>query len=216
MPELDPSYLAIYGRPLGGGGKRRAPTQLQRGRIMAMQGGACLYCGLPFGRTVARSGASLERRNGKRLPSEVRLRVNWDHFIPYAYLAANPGENWVAACQVCNTIKSARIFDTIRDAQSYILPRRRTLGYADPIPDLERDMPMPCLPDCTTGISPNQAHCTICHNTFSSVTGFDRHRKAGACLDPRTLGMSLNARNIWRTPMTPEQVEALKARTGKA
>jgi len=33
-----------------------------------------------------------------------------------------------------------------------------------------------------TGLS--FAHCSACHRTFSSVTGFDRHRVAGRCVDP--------------------------------
>lgn len=33
------------------------------------------------------------------------------------------------------------------------------------------------------------AHCGGCHATFTSVTGFDRHRVGGACVDPATRGL---------------------------
>jgi hypothetical protein len=31
------------------------------------------------------------------------------------------------------------------------------------------------------------AHCANCHENFSDVAGFDRHRRYGKCLDPATL-----------------------------
>lgn len=38
-----------------------------------------------------------------------------------------------------------------------------------------------------TGIA--AAHCSGCHRTFTSVSGFATHRKRGACADPEALGM---------------------------
>lgn len=38
-----------------------------------------------------------------------------------------------------------------------------------------------------TGIA--AAHCSGCHRTFTSVSGFTTHRKRGACGDPEALGM---------------------------
>ncbi len=29
-----------------------------------------------------------------------------------------------------------------------------------------------------------QAHCSVCHELFSGVTAFDKHRSKGKCLDP--------------------------------
>lgn len=49
--------------------------------------------------------------------------------------------------------------------------------------------------------TPAQAHCRGCHRTFGSVSGFDRHRRGGACLDPAGLGM-VETRGVWRTPMS--------------
>lgn len=32
-------------------------------------------------------------------------------------------------------------------------------------------------------------HCCVCHRTFTAITGFDRHRRNGKCLDPATVGL---------------------------
>lgn len=32
-----------------------------------------------------------------------------------------------------------------------------------------------------------QAHCSVCHELFSGVTSFDRHRSGGKCLKPGTM-----------------------------
>jgi hypothetical protein len=45
--------------------------------------------------------------------------------------------------------------------------------------------------------TPAQAHCSVCHRTFSGVTGFDRHRKNGQCLEPSALGMT-EVNRVWR------------------
>lgn len=56
---------------------------------------------------------------------------------------------------------------------------------------------MPCLAICIQP-SPTNAHCSSCHVTFGSVSGFDRHRRGGECLDPRQLAMHRDARGVWR------------------
>jgi hypothetical protein len=37
------------------------------------------------------------------------------------------------------------------------------------------------------------SHCPTCHETFTSPSGFDRHRYYGKCLDPTT---ALNKQNV--------------------
>lgn len=43
-----------------------------------------------------------------------------------------------------------------------------------------------------------QAHCSVCHETFSRVSNFDRHRKDGWCQDPTTVGLVLHEARVWR------------------
>lgn len=60
---------------------------------------------------------------------------------------------------------------------------------------------MTCTYDCQRP-TPAQAHCAAdgCHRTFGGVSGFDRHRRDGRCLDPAPLGYT-EIRGIWRQPL---------------
>jgi 5-methylcytosine-specific restriction endonuclease McrA len=114
-------YLAwrieVYGRGAGGGVERQTPRVAVKKRIRAAQLGRCLYCELPIGARVKRNGRT------------VALTAHWDHFVPFAYLAQNPEANWVLSCQVCNSIKSDRMFRTVEDAREVILRQREAKGY---------------------------------------------------------------------------------------
>lgn len=41
------------------------------------------------------------------------------------------------------------------------------------------------------------AHCGSCCETFSGETTFNRHRRDGKCLNPATLGMTLDTRRTY-------------------
>jgi len=111
-------HPVVYGATvITGADQRRAPSADERRRILRAQGDNCLYCQLPIGSEVLRKGRP------------VRLRRNWDHFVPYAYVARNPGANFVLACHVCNAIKNCRIFATVDEARQTILPLREEKGY---------------------------------------------------------------------------------------
>lgn len=97
--------------------QRQAPQAATRKRIRAAQLGRCLYCELPIGTRVKRGG------------KVEALTAQWDHFVPYSYLAQNPEANWVLACQVCNRIKNDRMFKTIEEARAVILKARDAKGY---------------------------------------------------------------------------------------
>jgi len=60
---------------------------------------------------------------------------------------------------------------------------------------------MTCTNDCQRP-TPTQAHCGACHHTFGGVSGFDRHRRDGRCLDPVSLGLS-EVKRVWRWPLSP-------------
>jgi hypothetical protein len=46
------------------------------------------------------------------------------------------------------------------------------------------------------------------------VTGFDRHRKDGWCLDPATLSMAPDDRGVWRMPKSERMDSFLDQVTG--
>jgi 5-methylcytosine-specific restriction endonuclease McrA len=89
------------------------PPKIQD-RILRHQNYKCLYCRKLFG--------SAYYINGRH----TIINVQWDHIVPYSYIRANPKNNWAAACQLCNHIKSDHIFMYLHEAKSYI--KRRTLN----------------------------------------------------------------------------------------
>jgi hypothetical protein len=129
MADLD-WRIPVYARDGGAtAGVRRGPRPAAKRRALRLQGGRCLYCQLPIGTRV------------RRHSQPVALVANWDHFVPFAYLAQNPDANWVLSCQVCNGIKSSRIFQTVEAARAVILPRRIVKGYETPAETLARVKP---------------------------------------------------------------------------
>lgn len=96
---------------------RRLPKLRLRQAQLEAQGHRCLYCLRTFGSFSSRWGRLL------------RLRVHWDHMVPYAYNQDNRAANFAAACQVCNLLKGDRCFGTIEEARVYLATRRETKGY---------------------------------------------------------------------------------------
>lgn|ERR1700694_1437086 len=124
-------HAAVYGPYTAAGSygerRRRPPAQLRR-QVLSTQGNRCLYCDNSFGTVVRRRGRP-----------EVRLRLAWDHYVPYAYLRRNPTGNWVAACHVCNTLKRALLITlpldsidaplTLQQARDYLRHAWERKGY---------------------------------------------------------------------------------------
>lgn len=77
----------------------------EKKRILLEQNNRCLYCNREFG--------SFYTPVGKRSP--IKVVLNWDHFVPFAYSRTNNCE-YVAACSRCNIKKGALIFDTLEQA----------------------------------------------------------------------------------------------------
>jgi 5-methylcytosine-specific restriction endonuclease McrA len=88
--------------------KRKKPSQAKQEAQLAAQDYACLYCGLEFGTLL-----------GDRV-----LSICWDHCVPYSYSQDNSDSNFVAACQICNGIKSNKMFATLEEARQFVIGRR--------------------------------------------------------------------------------------------
>ena len=60
---------------------------------------------------------------------------------------------------------------------------------------------MTCTPECRKPHG-NQAHCGSCHQTFSTVANFDKHRTGDAehrrCVDPEAISLRIGVDLIWR------------------
>jgi hypothetical protein len=92
---------------------RKRPSVKLGKEILAWQNGQCLYCGIHIG--------SFYKRGTEVFVS----KLHWDHFVPFSYLQMNPKINWVASCDVCNQIKTDKIFNDLREARGYIEAQRR-------------------------------------------------------------------------------------------
>ena len=97
--------------------KRFIPKKKERDYILFSQNEKCLYCDKPFG--------TLYERNDK----VRKTKLNWDHFVPYSFSFDNRKINFVASCNICNGIKSNKMFDTLEEAKVYVEYRRKKKGY---------------------------------------------------------------------------------------
>jgi len=67
----------------------------------------------------------------------VSLRINFDHVVPFAYSQNNYRHNFVAACHICNSIKSSMMFNTLDEARAYIVATWVVKGIRDDLPEAE-------------------------------------------------------------------------------
>lgn len=120
---IDDSQAAYMQRMSSPEQRRRLPPVNQRKEILQAQDHRCLYCERMFGSTVTRHHR------------KIRLKINWDHFVPYAYSQNNAAYNFAAACHVCNQLKSSLMFQTVHEAQIYLADKWRESddSRADPM-----------------------------------------------------------------------------------
>lgn len=124
VPESDPQEYRIEVDKTGA--KRSIPNKSEQARILDSQDGACFYCFAQFGsyRTI-----------NKKLQL---VRIQWDHIVPFSYNGNNA--EFVAACSLCNSIKSNLQFSSLEEARTHI----QLKVYEKTIPAKER---VPQLPE---------------------------------------------------------------------
>ena len=102
--------------------KKRETITTKRKRISAhvkkatltSQHGKCIYCNCDLMEPVW---------NPQKTKYEKNI-INYDHILPWSYSGNNCLENIVASCSECNKYKSGLVFDSLEDAQVYILNKR--------------------------------------------------------------------------------------------
>ena len=97
--------------------RRKTPSKADQAIILREQDDRCIYCCQPFGQ--------VRHRHGRK----VLLRLHWDHASPFVYAQDNSADNFVAACHVCNGVKSDLCFGTLDEAMVALLFRRQQKGY---------------------------------------------------------------------------------------
>lgn len=90
-----------------------------KNRLREEQHGKCAFCNIPTDAQIFRNG------------NLVQLSEEFDHFVPISYGGSNSLANWVLSCNVCNTIKSDRMFTNMRHARIVIEAERSQKGYED-------------------------------------------------------------------------------------
>lgn len=108
--------------------RRKTPSLAVRNRVLVEQSNRCLYCRNEFGGFVFRGA------------HPIQVKLVWDHFVPYCYTFNSRSTNFVAACDLCNSIKSGKVFDTIQEAQEYVQTKRAAKGIQD-MPQLPKILP---------------------------------------------------------------------------
>lgn len=101
--------------------KRKPLTPKQKETILKRQNNRCFYCGKEFGDVIYNS------KRGK----VYYLRPCFDHIDPYVHNYNNYKDNFVAVCQICNGIKSDKVFDSVEEVRNYVKERRKAKGYED-------------------------------------------------------------------------------------
>lgn len=98
---------------------RKLPPPSQRKHILAEQQGRCFWCDFPFG--------SWRRYKGKLR----RLKIEWDHMLPWSHSRDNSVDNFVASCHLCNGIKSNLVFATVEEVRQHVESYYRRVREAD-------------------------------------------------------------------------------------
>ena len=94
--------------------KRARPPLKDRERLLDLFDHSCVYCHQAFGTWVR------TKKRGIR-----KLRLCWDHQVPWAYSQNNRAENFLPACQICNGWKSSLIFRDVEEVELYVAEKWR-------------------------------------------------------------------------------------------
>jgi hypothetical protein len=106
--------------------RRYRPLAETQVRLLTEWENRCAYCRLPFGVFV------WPRRMGRFDPrgyyhptsyAGIALRLEWDHFVPFTYSAANPETGFLPTCHLCNGLKADSMFRTIEGVREAIEPK---------------------------------------------------------------------------------------------
>lgn len=104
-------------RMSGSSGRRLKPSYSEQQHILASQHGRCFYCGTVFGDAAYKDDTTRV------------LGPCWDHVEPFCWQSNNQLLNFVAACSICNGIKSNKVFATYVEAIAYVWHRRKKKGW---------------------------------------------------------------------------------------
>jgi len=89
-------------------GIRKRPPEWLKRQILKKQNNRCYWCGRKFGEPYLKNTIL------------KYLKIHWDHKSPFSYEQTNNNNNWVAACNICNSFKSSFLFKKEEDCFLYL------------------------------------------------------------------------------------------------
>lgn len=96
-------------------------------KVLAIQEYKCYLCGI-----------NLKIRHFyKKRNRWIVLRVEFDHFIPKAFVDIGSIDNIYAMCSLCNGMKGSKIFDDVEQARKYIRNLREKNGTLEVYTEME-------------------------------------------------------------------------------
>jgi hypothetical protein len=98
---------------------RRGPSAKRKRQCLKDQSDRCLYCIRRFGSYVYAGD------------TEIKLKLAWDHFVPFVFSGDNSDENFVAACHICNGWKSDLFLDGLKEYRDYLNNKWLYSRYSD-------------------------------------------------------------------------------------
>lgn len=110
--EIEPSGITVD-REAEAEFNRHQPSEGHQEFLLDAQEGRCYWCGRIFGCLVIKNGR------------DYQLRPVFDHFVPFAFTGSCDDLEFVASCQICNGIKSSKIFDDEEMCRAFV---RRALN----------------------------------------------------------------------------------------
>ena len=90
---------------------RKQPSRKVKKQLLEEFDYACTYCDRKFD--------SWTRYKGEL----KKIRLNWDHNLPWSYSQNNLPQNFLPACNFCNSWKSSKIFKSIEEVRIFVLNR---------------------------------------------------------------------------------------------
>lgn len=106
--------------------RRRSISKIDKLTIRNSQDHKCIYCDNEFGYLYW-------------YKTKLKLStIHYDHFDCFAYSRNDSYENITASCNICNLLKSNKMFDNLEEARIYLNGRRKEKGYRSERPRVSR------------------------------------------------------------------------------
>jgi hypothetical protein len=83
---------------------RKPLGRLHKRKLLEQQNHQCYYCGADL--------------------NEFGIKTHFDHVVSFNYSGNNHPSNFVAACEMCNLLKSDLFFDSLEEAKEYVVNER--------------------------------------------------------------------------------------------